>query len=83
MVVRGINKQNESEEKRCDTSLRSSQAKDSLKINVPQFTESEWWFQECIENTTCSSGEVSSDYYLTLAWMYDTQNVVCPPHERK
>jgi len=82
MVVRGTNKQDESKEKRCDTGLRSGQTKSTLKINVPQSTESEWWFQECIETTPCSGGSIPSDYYESLAWMWDTQDVVCPPHTR-
>ena len=80
MVVRGTNKQNEPKEKRCNISLRSKQAEGALKINVPKSTESEWWFQECIETTTCSGEDVSTDYYKTLAWMWDTQDLICPPN---
>jgi hypothetical protein len=28
-------------------------------------------------------GEQELDYYLALAWMWDTQDVVCPPEIHK
>jgi hypothetical protein len=33
-------------------------------------------------NIPPNGGDVSFDYYCTIAWMWDTQDVVCPPHTR-
>ena len=74
MVVRSIDEQDESEEKRCDSSSGSGEIKETLKIDVPSTQESEWWFQECITPTSSTSGEFSS-YYEALAWMWDTQDL--------
>lgn len=79
MVVRGTDKQDRSKKIGCDSAMRSEETESSLEINVPKSTESEWWFQECIEATPGSRGEISTDYYLALAWMYDTQDIRCPP----
>ncbi len=82
MVVRGTDKQDKSPEERCDSSGRGNQTKGASKSDVPSTEKGEWRIQECISPSTCSSGEISTDYYEALAWMWDTQDVVSPPHRR-
>ena len=82
MVVRGTNKQDKSKEERCDSSSGSKEIKEASKRDVSPTKEGKRRVQECISASTCPGGEISTDYYEALAWMWDTQNVVCPPHKR-
>ena len=82
MVVRSTNKQDKSKEERCDSSSRGGEIKEASKSDVSPTKEGERRIQERVPPSTCSGEGVSSDYYEALAWMWDTQDVVCPPHKR-
>ena len=64
--------------------MGSEQTKGSPKENLEQIKEGGCRVQEGKQSPTCSSEGLStcSEYELTLAWMWDTQDVTCPPHRR-
>jgi len=84
MVVHGINKQNEPQGDRYVNPLGGEQIKGSSKKNTTQTQKGGCGVQEGEQDTTSSNQGLPacSEYELTLAWMWDTQDVRCPPHER-
>lgn len=82
MVVCSINEQNRPEEIRRDIPLRSRKTENSFKKDIPQSQEGERRVQKCVPSTPGTRGKISTDYYEQLAWMWDTQDVVSPPHSR-
>ena len=82
MVVRGTNKQDKSEEERCDSSSGSGKIEEASKSDVSPTKEGGRRIQECVPPSTCPGEGVSTDYYEALALMWDTQDVVSPPHRR-
>lgn len=82
MVVRGTDKQNRPKEERCDSSSGGKEIKEASKRDVSPTKEGERRVQKCLSASTCPGGKISTDYYEALAWMWDTQDVVSPPHNR-
>ena len=84
MVVHGTNEQKQPEGDGYANPLGGGQTKDSSKKNSGQTKESKSGLQEGKHSSTRPSKGLPtcSEYELTLAWMWDTQDVTCPPHRR-
>lgn len=84
MVVHGINKQGEPEGKRYDNPLASTGIKVSPEQDMGQVKKGGCGLHEGIKGGIGSGKGLPTcaEYELTLAWMWDTQDVKCPPHNR-
>lgn len=84
MVVNSSNKQRKPEGKRHDNPLECEQAEGSPKTNSTQTQKGGCGVSQG-KQSPVGSIEVfptCTEYEQTLAWMWDTQDVKCPPHNR-